>query len=93
MSARVPNSFELIVRAFLQNAVYAGPFEVKLSRCALLCFMAPAATLCACWAVTHHMWAGLFHTLTPYTLFTAHAIMSCCTAACYTQASHQAEFF
>ena len=32
MSARVPNSFELIVRGFLQNAVFAGPFEVKLSR-------------------------------------------------------------
>ncbi len=39
MSARVPNSFELIVRGFLQNAVFAGPFEVKLSRYALLCFM------------------------------------------------------
>ena len=39
MSARVPNSFELIVRGFLQNAVFAGPFEVKLSRCALWCLM------------------------------------------------------
>jgi len=47
MSARVPNSFELIVRGFLQNAVFAGPFEVKLSRCALLCFMStlPGALL------------------------------------------------
>ena len=49
MSARVPNSFELIVRGFLQNAVFAGPFEVKLSRYALLCLLSmlpsPAETI------------------------------------------------
>ncbi len=125
MSARVPNSFELIVRGFLQNAVFAGPFEVKLSRCALLCFMAmlpgPAETIAPFlefWAVHHHVWARVSHTLTLYTLLTAHISMnssglppweapliivpkrnlfllfsismSCCTAACYAQASHPA---
>ena len=32
MSTHVPNSFELIVRSFLQGAVHAGAFDVKLSR-------------------------------------------------------------
>jgi hypothetical protein len=60
MSARVPNSLELIVRGFLQNAVFAGPFEVKLSRSALLCLMStllgPAETIAPFlepWAVNH----------------------------------------
>lgn len=33
MSHRVPNSFELIMRAIIHVAVFAGPFEVKLNRC------------------------------------------------------------
>ena len=32
MSARIPNSFELIVRSILHIAIFAGPFEVKLNR-------------------------------------------------------------
>ena len=62
MSARVPNSFELIVRGFLQNAVFAGPFEVKLSRCALWCLMSmllnlaeTIASFLGSWAVNHRV--------------------------------------
>ena len=36
MSLHVPHSFELTVRSFLQSAVHAGSFEVKLSRYGLL---------------------------------------------------------
>lgn len=64
MSARIPNSFELIVRSFLQNAIFAGPFEAKLSRCAL------------CWPVLGPVCIAIACS----TMFSINAVVQCLTS-------------
>ena len=64
MSARIPNSFELIVRSFLQNAIFAGPFEAKLSRCAL------------CWPVLGPVCIAVACS----TMFSINAVVQCLTS-------------
>ena len=76
MSARIPNSFELIVRSFLQNAVFAGPFEAKLSRCAL------------CWPVLDPVCIADACS----TMFSINAVVQCLTSLMFKHASPLWEF-